>query len=148
MGIELHDLAHLRIFQRQYFQLVEPSQLRWPQDAVLKSADVQSWMFAHLFDPAAVKSPPPERYQLRVLKLLMSKLERSIVDPEEDVRFPFPSVRFASECHAVYLFYRIFSVDANTMPPDSSLLHLSLLTISLVTVRKSQMISCPQCLHF
>jgi hypothetical protein len=28
----------------------------------------------------------PERYRLRILKLLMSKIEASIVDPEEDVR--------------------------------------------------------------
>jgi hypothetical protein len=95
MGVELHNLAHLCVFQRQYFQLVEPSQLRWPQDSILKSADVQSWMFTNLFDSEGIKSPPPERYQLRVLKLLISKLERSIVDPEEDVRFPFS---FSSTC--------------------------------------------------
>ncbi|KAF2996094.1 hypothetical protein E8E13_004968 [Curvularia kusanoi] len=37
-----------------------------------------------MFDESSVKSPPPERYQLRVLKLLISNLERAIVDPEED----------------------------------------------------------------
>jgi hypothetical protein len=148
MGAEMPDLARLRVFQRQYFQLVEPSQLSWPQESVLKSAHVQSWMFANLFDLARIKSPPPERYQLRVLKLLITKLERSIIDPEEDVWFPFPSVRLASGRHAVYLFYRTFSVDANTMLQGTSLLHFRPLTLSLVTARKSQMISCLQCPRF
>lgn len=77
--------------QRQYLQLVEPSQLRWPDAQILKRPEVQTWIFLHMFDENSVKSPPPERYQLRVLKLLIGKLERSIVDPEEDVWFPISS---------------------------------------------------------
>ncbi|KAG9200324.1 hypothetical protein G6514_007149 [Epicoccum nigrum] len=84
MSIAPDKLAQLRILQRQYLQLVDPSQLRWPDAQVLKSYEVQSWMFLHMFDESNVKSPPPGRYRLRVLKLLISKLERSIVDPEED----------------------------------------------------------------
>ncbi|KAH6625695.1 putative methyltransferase-domain-containing protein [Boeremia exigua] len=84
MSIAPDKLAQLRILQRQYLQLVDPSQLRWPDAQVLKSAEVQSWIFLHMFDESTVKTPPPERYQLRVLKLLVSILERSIVDPEED----------------------------------------------------------------
>jgi hypothetical protein len=78
----------LQILQRQYFQLVEPHQLRWPESAMLKRPDVQDWLFANMFDLNKVKSPPPDRYQLRVLKLVISKLEGAIVDPEEDVRPP------------------------------------------------------------
>tara|TARA_R110002003_G_scaffold40_6_gene2650 strand:- start:7950 stop:8357 length:408 start_codon:yes stop_codon:yes gene_type:complete len=78
----------LQILQRQYFQLVEPHQLRWPESAMLKRPDVQNWLFANMFDLDKVKSPPPDRYQLRVLKLVISKLEGAIVDPEEDVRPP------------------------------------------------------------
>ncbi|KAF2027597.1 hypothetical protein EK21DRAFT_71607 [Setomelanomma holmii] len=78
----------LRILQRQYFQLVEPHQFRWPEDASLKRPDIQAWIFTNMFDLSKVKSPPPDRYQLRVLKLLVAKLERSIIDPEEDVRPP------------------------------------------------------------
>ncbi|KZM26878.1 hypothetical protein ST47_g1966 [Ascochyta rabiei] len=84
MSIAADELVHLRTLQRQYLQLVDPSQLRWPDAQILKRADVQSWLFVHMFDESRIKSPPPERYQLRVLKLLISKLERSIVDPEED----------------------------------------------------------------
>jgi hypothetical protein len=75
----------LRVLQRQYFQLVEPHLLRWPEDTNLKKPTVQSWMFSEMFDAEKIKSPPPDRYQLRVLKLLISKLEGAIVDPEEDV---------------------------------------------------------------
>lgn len=86
--------AQLRILQRQYFQLVEPHQLRWPDGDTLKRPDVQSWLFANLFNTELVKTPPPDRYQLRILKILIAKLEKSITDPEEDV------------CH---LFLRIHS---------------------------------------
>lgn len=60
-----------------------------------------------MFDDSSIKSPPPERYQLRVLKLLIAKLERSIVDPEEDVRFPI-----SSSC--------LFHTLANRRRPDCS----------------------------
>lgn len=83
--------SQLRILQRQYFQLVEPHQLIWPENRVLRAAEVQSWLFAQMFDADAIKSPPPDRYQLRVLKLLVSKLEQSIDNPEEDVRSPISS---------------------------------------------------------
>jgi hypothetical protein len=75
----------LKVLQRQYFQLVEPHQLRWPEDATLKQHDVQAWLFREMFDAEQIKSPPPDRYQLRVLKLLISKLEGAMDDPEEDV---------------------------------------------------------------
>ncbi|XP_014561268.1 hypothetical protein COCVIDRAFT_22622 [Bipolaris victoriae FI3] len=78
------QLAQLRVLQRQYFQLVEPQQLRWPDDATLKRPLVQAWLFGNLFDPSKISSPPPARYQLRVLKELVGKLERSMTDPEED----------------------------------------------------------------
>ena len=91
MSIAPNELMQLQILQRQYLQLVEPSQLRWPDAQVLKRPEVQTWLFLQMFDESSIKSPPPERYQLRVLKLLIAKLERSIVDPEEDVRFPFSS---------------------------------------------------------
>lgn len=90
-AVDMPDEATRRslgILQRQYFQLVEPHCLRWPEDANLKTAEVQGWLFSNLFDLSKVTSPPPDRYQLRVLKSLVAKLERSIVDPEEDVRPP------------------------------------------------------------
>lgn len=98
--------SQLRVLQRQYFQLVEPNQLRWPGDDVLKSSDVQTWIFGHMFDTENIKFPPPDRYQLRILKFLISKLERSIVDPEEDVRPPLSStsVHLCSPCCSIYAY--------------------------------------------
>ncbi|KAF1847504.1 uncharacterized protein K460DRAFT_279312 [Cucurbitaria berberidis CBS 394.84] len=86
---ELQVLSQLRILRHQYFQLVEPYQLRWPDSAILKAPDVQSWLFTNLFDADGITSPPPQRYQHRVLKLLISKLEKSIDNPEEDRRCLF-----------------------------------------------------------
>lgn len=85
------NTSQLRILQRQYFQLVEPSRLTWPDDTTLKTPDVQSWLFSNLFDMANITSPPPGRYQLRILKEVIAKLERSISDPEEDVWSPISS---------------------------------------------------------
>lgn len=131
MGIAPDKLAQLRILQRQYLQLVDPSQLRWPDSQVLKSSEVQSWIFQHMFDESSVKSPPPERYQLRVLKLLISKLERSIVDPEEDVRFPVSS-SFLFTVFAAIIPFTEFTPVTQKMYLDAAntnvTLHLQLLT--------------------
>jgi hypothetical protein len=98
-------ILQLHMLRRQYFQLVEPHQLTWPEAATLKSTPVQAWLFGNMFDPEQIKSPPPDRYQLRVLKLLISKLERAIENPEEDVRPPISSlwnynvIDIAKICH-------------------------------------------------
>lgn len=79
----------LRLLCRQYFQLVDLESLRWPDTQVLKRPEVQAWLYGHLFDRDAVPSPPSERYQLRVLKQLISRIESAIEDPQEDVCNPF-----------------------------------------------------------
>ena len=90
----LHEIAttmdanirtKLNTLRRQYLQLVEPNKLRWPDAATLKAPDVQSWIYTNLFTSDTNSALPPERYQLRVLKLLISKIEKAIDDPEEDV---------------------------------------------------------------
>lgn len=40
---------------------------------------------------------PPERYQLRVLKPLLSKIEQAIEDPEEDVGILTETHLFSNE---------------------------------------------------
>lgn len=75
----------LLLFKRQYLQLVEPGFLIWPPKQLLRNADAQSWLFKNMFDPERNDRLPPERYQLRVLKPLLSRIEQSIEDPEEDV---------------------------------------------------------------
>lgn len=75
----------LLLFRRQYLQLFEPDFLAWPPKPLLKDSGVQSWLYSNLFDTEKHTMLPPERYQLRVLKPLLSKIEQAIEDPEEDV---------------------------------------------------------------
>lgn len=75
----------LLLFRRQYFQLFEPDFLAWPPKQLLRDPAVQAWLYTHLFDGEKNPRMPPERYQLRVLKPLASKIEKAIEDPEEDV---------------------------------------------------------------
>jgi hypothetical protein len=87
--VEQDAWARLATLRRQYFQLVDPSQLRWLEGRVLKDPEVQSWIFSHMFDMDTNSTLPPDRYRFRVLKVLVSKLEKAIEDPEEDVRVSF-----------------------------------------------------------
>ena len=82
--------SNLTILRRQYFQLVEPAQLRWPDGPHLKLPATQTWIYENLFNADQIVHLPPQRYQLRVLKPLISKIEKSIDDPEEDVCIPSP----------------------------------------------------------
>ena len=75
----------LQLFRRQYLQLFEPDFLSWPPKQLLRNADVQAWLFKNLFDHERNARLPSERYQLRVLKPLLAKIEQAIEDPEEDV---------------------------------------------------------------
>jgi len=77
--------SQLLLFRRQYLQLVEPDFLAWPPKQLLRDAGVQAWLYKKLFDTDQNSTLPPERYQLRVLKSLLAKIEQSIEDPEEDV---------------------------------------------------------------
>ncbi|KAH9832701.1 putative nicotinamide n-methyltransferase protein [Teratosphaeria destructans] len=74
----------LLLFRRQYLQLLEPNFLAWPPKQLLKDPDVQSWLYKRLFDSETNDRAPPARYQLRVLKALLTKIEQSVEDPEED----------------------------------------------------------------
>jgi len=80
-------LQQIRLFRRQYLQLLDAQSLTWPSPDTLRSSQAQEWIYENLFQTEDIAHfLPPERYRLRILKLLMSKIEVSIVDPEEDVR--------------------------------------------------------------
>ncbi|KAF4996611.1 hypothetical protein FDECE_12348 [Fusarium decemcellulare] len=68
-------------FCHQYLQL--ESELDFPEPALLKTSQVQDALYERLFADGAVRYGPPARYQLRVLKELMSRVEASIDDWEE-----------------------------------------------------------------
>ncbi|KAI8955931.1 putative methyltransferase-domain-containing protein [Xylaria longipes] len=76
--------SQLLLFRRQYLQLFEPDFLAWPHAQLLRRSDAQAWLFKHLFDESRNPRLPPERYQLRVLRPLISRIEKSIQDPDED----------------------------------------------------------------
>ncbi|KAI1506445.1 putative methyltransferase-domain-containing protein [Biscogniauxia marginata] len=76
--------SQLLLLRRQYLQQFEPDFLAWPPPKLLKSADAQAWLHKHLFDASRNARLPPVRYQLRVLKPLLSKIEKAVQDPEED----------------------------------------------------------------
>ncbi|KAK5174576.1 uncharacterized protein LTR77_001657 [Saxophila tyrrhenica] len=82
----------LLLFRRQYFQLFEPDFLAWPPKQLLKDLGVQGWLYNKLFNADEVTYLPPDRYRYRVLKPLVTKIEQSIEDPEEDVGYAFISV--------------------------------------------------------
>ena len=75
----------LLLLRRQYLQLVEPNFLAWPPKQLLRDAGAQAWLYRKLFDSGKHDRLPPARYQLRVLKPLLAKIEQAIEDPEEDV---------------------------------------------------------------
>ncbi|KAK8044009.1 nicotinamide n-methyltransferase [Apiospora rasikravindrae] len=75
----------LVVFRRQYLQLFEPDFLAWPPLQLLKNADVQTWLYKNLFDASRVPHRPPPRYQARVLKLLVTRIEKAIEGPAHNV---------------------------------------------------------------
>ena len=90
MDTNAEALKSLTLFKRQYLQLVDPKELKWPtKPSVSLAADwVQVWLFDNLFDENRVRFRPPERYQLRVLKELVSRVEDAIDDADEEVGEP------------------------------------------------------------
>ncbi len=70
-------------FCRQYLQV--QLDLDYPDEEHLRNEAVQQAIFSRLFADHAIAYAPPPRYQLRVLKELMKRIEQSIQDWEEEV---------------------------------------------------------------
>jgi hypothetical protein len=78
-------------FCYQYLQLEQT--LTYPEPQYIRRSDVQNAIYESLFaDDALAAGPPPLRYQVRVLKELVSRIEASIEDWEEHVSCPIPAV--------------------------------------------------------
>ena len=75
----------LLLFRRQYLQTFESDFLAWPPKQLLKDNSVQTWLYNNLFDSDKNPLQPTLKYQIKVLKHLISKIEKSIEDTEEDV---------------------------------------------------------------
>ncbi|KAI1778489.1 FAM86A protein [Hypoxylon cercidicola] len=65
-------------FCRQYLQLERD--LDYPPAILLREAEVQDTLYHRIFAYESLTYPPPERYQLKVLKELITRVEASIED--------------------------------------------------------------------
>lgn len=81
--ISLMWREELDLFKRQYLQL--QLSLKYPEKECLKHEEFQQLLYSEIFSEDAMKWYPPQRYQLRVLKELMKRIEVSITDWEEEV---------------------------------------------------------------
>ncbi|RLM01640.1 hypothetical protein CFD26_107728 [Aspergillus turcosus] len=68
----------------QYFQQVEPHLLEFPDGRTMINSATQSALYERMFNEAVLWPIPPVNYRARVLKIILSILEESISDPEED----------------------------------------------------------------
>ncbi|THC98732.1 hypothetical protein EYZ11_001795 [Aspergillus tanneri] len=69
---------------RQFHQQVDPALLPLPQGATIIHPALQSAIYESMFNEASVWPLPPIYYQARVLKMILSRIEEAIADPEED----------------------------------------------------------------
>ncbi|KAI5856199.1 FAM86A protein [Durotheca rogersii] len=115
------DTAGIGRFCRQYLQL--ESDLDYPPPVHLRDARVQDILYRRIFADGALPYPPPRRYQLRVLKELVSRVESSIEDWDlygvsEDLMaalshllaFPLPSEAVAVQQKS-YVTYSLPALD-------------------------------------
>jgi hypothetical protein len=70
-------------FYRQYMQQIYD--VTYPPGTLLVNPDVQDILFKYFFDSSQNKYLPPARFQARILKHIISEIEKSCKDPEEDV---------------------------------------------------------------
>ena len=103
MTLTVEENTQLMRFKAQYLQLLDPGTLCWPCRATLKKTNVQAWLFKNLFDKQTLQYLPNERYQARVLKIALGRIEGSIEDPDQDVSVitsnpctPSPCIELAS----------------------------------------------------
>lgn len=105
--LEPDSLQQLQLFRRQYLQLQDIQSLTWPSSDYLRRANVQKWIYEQCFQTVDSSVLPPERYQLRILKPLLARIENAIVDPEEDVSVYRFAIGISDSCSAQCLSYSV-----------------------------------------
>lgn len=78
----------VQLLKRQYLQLLDPEQLSLPPPDVIRLPYVQAQIYKTMFREGCLPFSPPDRYKLRVLKMLVQRMEAAIADLEEDVGSP------------------------------------------------------------
>ncbi|QSS56479.1 methyltransferase domain-containing protein [Histoplasma capsulatum var. duboisii H88] len=76
--------SQMDLLVSQYLQLLEPQYLCFPPNNALLRPAVQQLIYQRMFDETLVWPIPPPGYRIRVLKMLISKLEKSISNTDED----------------------------------------------------------------
>lgn len=84
-NLTTEDLSDLELFRAQYFQTLPLQKLRVPSDAILRKIQSQQWIYQHMFDADHIGHLPQERYRVKVLKQLVTRIEATFADAEEDV---------------------------------------------------------------
>lgn len=107
----------IRILVAQYFQLVDPPHLALPSGNALIQPAVQEALYERMFDEALTPLPPAT-YRLRVLKLILARIEESFTDPEEDVCHPYNLIPIPLRCH-VHLSMKPFIHSSNPLSATS-----------------------------
>lgn len=69
----------------QYFQQVDPRDLYLPHENAIVQPAVQRAVYERMFNETALWPLPPVGYRARVLKIILTRIEESISNPEEDV---------------------------------------------------------------
>jgi hypothetical protein len=91
MPLTGQESDRMELLRRQYLQLLEPELLAIPGPEMLRRPDVQRQLYKKMFHSESLVFVPNRRYQLRVLKELVTRIENAISDPEEDVGFLYLS---------------------------------------------------------
>ncbi|TVY12745.1 Protein-lysine N-methyltransferase [Lachnellula arida] len=81
-NLSIGGRVQLNRFCRQYLQL--QLELDYPAEEYLRKDVFQEAIYCTVFDESVIEHPPPPRYQLKVLKELVKRIEQSIQDWEED----------------------------------------------------------------
>ncbi|KAK4443080.1 S-adenosylmethionine-dependent methyltransferase-like protein [Podospora aff. communis PSN243] len=112
--------AQIDRFCWQFLQLDQTPE--FPDDDTLRDADAQEALYRRVFAPDAVALPPPPRYQLRILKALVARIEGCITDWDEhgisdelmeslsnllSLRMPDEAVAAQQKCYVTYHLSRL-----------------------------------------
>ncbi|MCJ1379142.1 hypothetical protein MMC17_002242 [Xylographa soralifera] len=77
-------MDNLELLKRQFLQQLEPERLTLPSTEQIRLPNVQAYLYETMFREECLKYLPPDRYEIRVLKKLIQKMEGALIDPEED----------------------------------------------------------------
>ena len=79
------DVSVIDKLTAQYFQLVDPRDLKLPGRDVIVQPAMQRAIYEKMFNESILWPIPPVGYRTRVLKMIVTQIEECISNPEEDV---------------------------------------------------------------